>query len=145
MNLQIKDFLLSTVRKELVDLFQIHILGYSCCEFQVATLDNLPEHLHFTGREKVSPYLADVLVVTGIVTEKLGHHLKDYYNRLDLPKFVITVGSCANSGSPFKSYSVVSGTRHFLPIDVYVPGCPPRSSDFFDALEKLKIKTSWST
>ena len=91
-----------------------------------------------------SPRQADLIMCAGTITHKMAPVLKRLYDEMATPKYVIAVGGCAISGGPFKkSYHVVKGIDEFLPVDVYIPGCPPRPEALIDAVRKLqsKIKT----
>jgi len=89
---------------------------------------------------KLSPSIrhGDILLVTGAVTKKSAERLKRLYDQMPNPKYVIAVGACANSGGVFaKSYSVIGGADKVVPVDMYVPGCPPRPEAILDAIIKL--------
>ncbi|ABN69132.1 NADH-quinone oxidoreductase, B subunit [Staphylothermus marinus F1] len=89
---------------------------------------------------KLAPSIrhADILVVTGAVTKKAAERLKRLYEQMPDPKFVVAVGACAISGGVFhNSYSVLAGTDKVIPVDIYVPGCPPRPEAILDGIVKL--------
>lgn len=89
---------------------------------------------------KLAPSIrhGDILVVTGAVTKKVAERLKRLYEQMPEPKFVIAVGACACSGGVFQgSYSVVGGADKVVPVDIYVPGCPPRPEAIIDGIIKL--------
>ncbi len=92
---------------------------------------------------KLAPSIrhGDILVVTGAVTKKAGERLKRLYEQMPGPKFVIAVGTCACTGGVFaKSYSVYAGTDKVVPVDMYIPGCPPRPEAIIDGIAKLLKK-----
>lgn len=89
---------------------------------------------------KLAPSIrhGDILVVTGAVTKKAGERLKRLYDQMPSPKFVIAVGACALSGGVFAgTYSVIGGADKVVPVDMYVPGCPPRPEAILDGIVKL--------
>ena len=107
-------------------------VGLACCavEFVAASLR--------AGAEP-EPHRTDVLVVSGTLTDKLAPAVLDLYERLPDPKYVVSFGACANSGGPYwDSYSVTKGVDQLLPVDLYVPGCPPRPEALLDGLRRLE-------
>jgi len=114
-------------------------VGLACCavEFVAATLDPAVEELGVQPHAG-SPERADVLVVSGTVTDKLAPAVLRLYERMPEPRRVISFGSCANSGGPYwDSYCVVKGVDSLVPVDLYVPGCPPRPEALLTALRQL--------
>jgi NADH-quinone oxidoreductase subunit B len=118
--------------------WRVHDLGLACCalEYAAATLrPDLPAELDLLAP---GPEEADVLVVSGTVTDALAPAVLAIWNRLPEPRHVLSFGSCANSGGPYwDSYCVTKGVDQLLPVDVYVPGCPPRPEALIAGLLQL--------
>ena len=89
---------------------------------------------------RFSPRQSDLLIVSGRVSIKMMPVLKKIYDQMPDPKWVISMGACASSGGVFNTYTLVQGVDQFLPVDVYVPGCPPRPEDLLHALMVIQKK-----
>ena len=117
-----------------------------CCADEVLnTMGNRYDLERFGALPQVDPRQADLLIVSGMVSYKQAPHLKALYDAMLAPKYVLAVGSCANCGgifAPESSYSVVPGVDRIIPVDVYVPGCPPRPEGIMNGLIALQEKIS---
>ena len=119
------------------------LLGTSCCAIEFMTLGAARYDMACFGFEvtRNSPRQGDVLLVLGTITNKMAPLMKRLYDQLAEPKYVVAVGGCTISGGPFKkSYHVVNGIDKIVPVDVYVPGCPPRPEAFYYGLMQLQRK-----
>lgn len=119
------------------------LVGTSCCAIEFMALGAARYDMARFGFEvtRNSPRQGDVLLVMGTITNRMAPAIKRLYDQLAEPKYVIAVGSCAISGGPFKnSYCVVNGLDKIVPVDVYVPGCPPRPEAFFYGMMQLQRK-----
>jgi NADH-quinone oxidoreductase subunit B len=86
---------------------------------------------------RASPRQADLMIVAGRVSNKMAPVLRQIYDQMTAPKWVIAMGACASSGGMFNNYAIVQGVDHIVPVDIYLPGCPPRPEMLLDAILKL--------
>jgi NADH-quinone oxidoreductase subunit B len=112
----------------------------SCCGIEfMATMASHYDLARFgSERPSFSPRQADMLMVMGTIAKKMGPVLRQVYEQMAEPRWVIAVGACASSGGVFDTYSVLQGIDKVIPVDVYVPGCPPRPEQILDGIMKLQ-------
>ena len=119
------------------------MFGLACCAIEMIAVHQPRFDLSRFGMEimRASPRQADLMIVSGTVTKKMVPNIVRLYNQMPEPKYVLAMGACATSGGPFKEgYNVVSGIDKFIPVDVYVPGCPPTPEALLYGLIKIHEK-----
>ena len=120
--------------------------GLACCAIEMMTTGGPKYDLARFGMEvfRGSPRQADLMIVAGRVSQKMAPVLRQVYDQMPNPKWVISMGVCASSGGMFNNYAIVQGVDHIVPVDIYLPGCPPRPEMLMDAILKLhqKIQSS---
>jgi len=115
-------------------------MGLACCAIEMMAFGAPRFDSGRWGMEvfRASPRQADLLIVSGRVSQKMAPVVRQVYDQMPEPKWVIAMGACASSGGMFNNYAVVQGCDHIVPVDIYVPGCPPRPDQLIDAVFKLR-------
>ena len=122
--------------------------GLACCAIEmIAAAQPRYDLERFGIMPRATPRQADVMIVSGTVTLKMTNRIKRLYEQMANPKYVVSMGSCANSGGPYWQYGyhVLKGVDLILPVDIYIPGCPPRPEALLEGLLHLKKKIKEET
>jgi NADH-quinone oxidoreductase subunit B len=116
--------------------------GLACCAIEMMTYGAPRYDSGRWGQEvfRASPRQADLMIVAGRVSQKMGPVLRQIYDQMPNPKWVLAMGVCASTGGMFNNYAIVQGVDHIVPVDMYLPGCPPRPEMLIDAMFKLRDK-----
>jgi len=136
-------FLLTTVEK-LAGYMRKNSLwpatfGLACCAIEMMAAGAGRYDLARFGMEvfRASPRQADLMIVAGRVSNKMAPVVRQIYDQMSAPKWVLAMGACASSGGMFNNYAIVQGVDHIIPVDIYLPGCPPRPEMLLDAILKI--------
>ena len=116
--------------------------GLACCAIEMMAVTDARNDLARFGAEvfRASPRQADVMIVSGRVSIKMAPVLRRVYDQMSEPKWVISMGACASAGGVFNNYAIVQGVDKIVPVDVFIPGCPPRPEGLIYAVMKLQEK-----
>jgi NADH-quinone oxidoreductase subunit B len=116
--------------------------GLACCAMELMSTGGPRHDMARFGMEvaRASPRQADLMIVAGRVSQKMAPVLRQIYDQMVEPKWVLSMGVCASTGGMFNNYAIVQGVDHVVPVDVYLPGCPPRPEMLLDAIIKLHEK-----
>jgi NADH-quinone oxidoreductase subunit B len=117
--------------------------GLACCSIEMMSTGGPRFDLSRFGMEvfRASPRQADLMIVAGRVSQKMAPIVRQIYDQMPEPKFVLAMGVCASSGGMFNNYAIVQGVDHIVPVDMYLPGCPPRPEMLIDAIMKIHDKS----
>jgi len=115
-------------------------MGLACCAIEMISYGGPRADAGRWGQEvfRASPRQADLMIVSGRLSHKMAPLVRRLYDQMPSPKWVIAMGACSSSGGIFNNYAIVQGVDHVVPVDMYVPGCPPRPDQLIDAVFKLK-------
>jgi NADH-quinone oxidoreductase subunit B len=118
------------------------LFGLACCAIEMMHAGVSRHDISRFGAEvfRASPRQADILIVSGRISQKMAAVVKRLYEQMPEPKWVIAMGACASSGGMFNNYAIVQGADKIVPVDVYVPGCPPRPEALIYAITRLQKK-----
>src|SRR4051812_49309458 len=116
--------------------------GLACCAIEMMATGGSKFDISRFGSElfRASPRQADLMIVSGRVSQKMAPVLREVYDQMPDPKWVIAMGDCASCGGVFNNYAVIQGVDRIVPVDVYLPGCPPRPEALIDSILKLKAR-----
>ena len=116
--------------------------GLACCAIEMMAFAGNPFDAGRFGSEafRASPRQSDLMIVSGRVSQKMAPVLRQIYDQMPEPKWVISMGACASTGGVFNNYAILQGVDKIVPVDVYVPGCPPRPEDLLNGLMILQEK-----
>jgi NADH-quinone oxidoreductase subunit B len=116
--------------------------GLACCAIEMMHIAGSRNDVARFGSEafRASPRQSDLMIVSGRVSQKMAPVLRQVYDQMPDPKWVISMGACASTGGVFNNYALLQGVDKIVPVDVYVPGCPPRPEDLINAITILQEK-----
>lgn len=114
--------------------------GLACCAIEMISYGGPRQDAARWGHEvfRASPRQADLMIVSGRVSQKMAPVVRQLYDQMPNPKWVISMGACASSGGIFNNYAIIQGCDHIVPVDVYLPGCPPSPDMLIDAVFKIR-------